>query len=458
MGRPVAFAVVTGALVVVGAGFGIRPDNAHNGLLALSFAVVGAAVLVRRPGQREAELFLVAGVAQGAVFLGRQVGTARSGAGQDWASWVAWLGIWPLPLVLAVVGATVMCFPDGHFPGRAWRRAWQVSAVVALGLALLSALWPVDYGRAGLVTAHPLQVPGVEVARSVFAVGQPLAFTSFQVLWLVCVAVRYRRADVVDRRQLRWLLGAVAVSVVVLGAGLLLEGSPRAGLLTVWLIPVAAGVAIVEAAYERLVDEVRAAAGRVVTAQDDARRRFEQDLHDGAQHRLVVLGMELGRLVDLAGRSGDEALVAAARSARDELLVATADLRALARGLHPSVLTRDGLEAALASLAEYSTVPVRLRTDVPRRCPPAVETSAYFVVGEALTNAARHSGATQVEIDLVLDASVLRVTVSDDGRGGAVPAGGLGGLADRVRSGGGRLELDSPDGAGTRIRVELPCA
>ncbi|MDT7743587.1 MAG: hypothetical protein QOE59_2665 [Actinomycetota bacterium] len=224
-----------------------------------------------------------------------------------------------------------------------------------------------------------------------------------------------------------------------------------------WLIPVAAGIAIVEAAYERMVLEVRSAASRVVTAQDDARRRFEQDLHDGAQHRLVVLGMELGRLVDLAERSGEAALMAAAASARDELLAATADLRAFARGLHPSVLTRDGLAAALVSLAEYSTVPVRIRSDLPRRCPRAVETSAYFVVGEALTNATRHSGATQVEVHLVLDASVLRVTVSDDGCGGATPAGGLVGLADRVRSGGGSFELDSPAGAGTRVRVELPC-
>ncbi len=350
-----------------------------------------------------------------------------------------------------------MCFPDGRFPGPGWRRAWQVTAVVAAVLALLSALWPVDYGRVGLVTGHPVDLPGGGVARSVFSVLQPVAFTSFQLLWLVCVAARYRRADALDRRQLRWVVGTVGVSVVVLGAGLVLEGSPRAGLLTVWLIPVAAGIAIVEAAYERLVVEVRGAARRVVTAQDDARRRFEQDLHDGAQHRLVVLGMELGRLVDLAERSGDATLAAAASSARDDLLAATADLRAFARGLHPSVLTRDGLEAALASLAEYSTVPVRIRSDLPRRCPPAVETSAYFVVGEALTNATRHSAASQVEVDVVLDASALHVTVSDDGCGGAVPHAGLVGLADRVRSGGGSFELDSPVGAGTRIRVELPC-
>jgi signal transduction histidine kinase len=454
---PTLLAVGTGLLVVVGSGLGVRPDNVHNGLLALSFALVGTCVLRRRPSQREAELFLVAGAAEGIVFLGRQVGTDSAFAVRGWAQWVAWLGIWPLPLVLVVVGATVMCFPDGQFPGAGWRRAWQASAVVATVLALLSAFWPVDYGRAGVVTGHPLDVPGGAVAGPVFAIVQPIAFTSFQVLWLVCVAARYRRADALDRRQLRWVVGAVGVSVVVLGAGLVLEGSPRAGLLTVWLIPVAAGIAIVEAAYERMVLEVRSAASRVVTAQDDARRRFEQDLHDGAQHRLVVLGMELGRLVDLAERAGDEALVAAAAAARDELLAATSDLRALARGLHPAVLTRDGLEAALVSLAEYSTVPVRIRTDLARRCPPAVETSAYFVVGEALTNAARHSGATRVEVDLVLDASVLHLTVSDDGCGGAMPAGGLIGLADRVRSGGGRLEFDSPAGAGTRVRVELPC-
>lgn len=447
----------TGVLVVAGGGFGLRLDNVHNGLLALSFAVVGASVLRRRPGQREAELFLLAGMTQGIVFLGRQVGTDVRFASKTWATWIGWLGVWPLPIVLVIVGAAIMCFPDGRFPASAWRWTWQAMVVVAVVLAALSAVWPVDYQRAGLVTAHPVGVPGADLARSVFTGAQPIAFAGFQVVWLVCVAARYRRSDPIDRRQLRWLLGAVGLSLLVLTTGLMLEGSPRAGLLTVWLLPVAAGIAIVEAAYERLVAEVRATAGRVVTAQDAARRRFEQDLHDGAQHRLVVLGMELGRLVDLAARSGDRALVTAAMAARDELLAATDDLRELARGLHPPVLTRDGLEAALVSLAEYSGVPVRLRVDLPYRCPPAVETSAYFVVGEALTNAVRHSGATQVDVSARLEATLLRLTVSDDGIGGASPAGGLVGLADRVRSGGGHFQLDSPAGAGTHIQVELPC-
>ncbi|MDT7743588.1 MAG: hypothetical protein QOE59_2666 [Actinomycetota bacterium] len=210
---PTLLAVGTGVLVLAGSGFGIRSDNVHNGLLALSFAVVGASVLRRRPGQREAELFVVTGAAEGIVFFGRQVGTHEAFAARSGAEWLAWLGIWPLPLVLVVVGATIMCFPDGHFPGPVWRRAWQVTAVVATVLALLSALWPVDYGRAGLVTGHPLDLPGGAVARSVFAVLQPVAFTSFQVLWLVCVAARYRRADALDRRQLRWVVGAVGVSV-----------------------------------------------------------------------------------------------------------------------------------------------------------------------------------------------------------------------------------------------------
>lgn len=250
----------------------------------------------------------------------------------------------------------------------------------------------------------------------------------------------------------------MALSVLVLLAGLVAEGSPRAGLLTVPLIPVAAGVAIVEASYESLMREVRSSAKRIVTAQDDARRRIERDLHDGAQHRLVVLGMELGRLVDRAETTGAHELASSASAAREQLLAATAALRDLARGIHPSVLTQDGLESALGTLADSSPIPVHLTIEVPERGSPEVEATAYFVVSEALANAARHSNATQVTVQVCRMRSDLCLDVSDDGRGGAVlHGGGLQGLSDRVTSLGGRLTLNSPTGSGTRLTVELPC-
>lgn len=458
MERATLIAGATVALVVPGMLLGVQWDNLHNGLLALSFAAVGSFVLGRRPGQREALLFLAAGLAHGVMFLGRQVGGAEDAPlGPSFTAWVAWLGIWPLPLVLVLVGATVMCFPDGRFPGRWWLMAFVAMAVAGTALALMSALWAVDYDRAGLRVHHPLALPGQDAAAAIFAVLRPLVFTAFQVVWLACLVTRFGRAGAEERRQLRWLVATVGLSLLVLSVGLAVAGSPRAGLLTTPLIPLAAGIAIVEASYEALLREVRASARRVVTAQDEARRRIERDLHDGAQHRLVVLGMDLGRVVERAERSGDPELASAASAARDQLLAATSELRDLARGIHPSALTRDGLGSALESLAESSAVAVDLRVAVDGDCPEEVAATAYFVVSEALTNVARHSGASRVWVDARMTRSALRLEVADDGRGGAVPGGGLRGLTDRVTSLGGRLTVDSPAGRGTRLAMELPC-
>jgi signal transduction histidine kinase len=371
---------------------------------------------------------------------------------------IGWLGIWPLPLVLALVGATIMCFPDGRFPSSGWRLVFGATLAAAVVLAVTSASWPVDYDRSGLVVDHPFRLSGADAAQSFFDVARPVCFTGFQLLWLGCVVRRYLAAPPDEARQLRWLVSAIALSVLALVAGLVADGSPMAGLLAWSLVPVAAGIAIVESSYDTLVREVQSSAKRVVSAQDEARRRIERDLHDGAQHRLVVLGMELGRLVDRAEAGGDPAMVASAAAARTELLAATEELRELARGIHPSVLTQDGLAPALASLADRSPLPVRLTVEVPEPCAPEVEATAYFVVCEALTNAARYSGAGQVTVDVSRTAFGLRLDVADDGRGGATLGSGLRGLADRVASLGGRLSLHD-DGAdcGTRLAVDLPC-
>ena len=210
----------------------------------------------------------------------------------------------------------------------------------------------------------------------------------------------------------------------------------------------------------RQAAELQAAARRIVTAESLARRRIERDLHDGAQQRLVSLGMELGALIEHAATAGHADVVRRAEDARRQLLDATAELREMARGIHPAALTQDGLEAALATIADRSPVPVRLQVALGRRLPPEVEATGYFVVSEALTNAARHAQAEVVDVIVSLRSDRLTIEISDDGVGGASAEGGSGlqGLADRLSALGARLEIESPPGRGTTIRTVLACA
>jgi signal transduction histidine kinase len=197
----------------------------------------------------------------------------------------------------------------------------------------------------------------------------------------------------------------------------------------------------------------------VVDAADTERRRIERDLHDGAQQRLVSLAMHLGLArAELTELPEDARRVIA--EAHDEAKEALAELRHLVRGLHPAILEDRGLDAALSGIAARSPVPVRLDVHVPDRVPPTVEAVAYFVVSEALANTAKHAGALRAGVTARREGDVLRVSVTDDGAGGADPAGGTGlpGLAQRVRSVDGTLSIDSPAGGPTVITAELPCA
>jgi signal transduction histidine kinase len=187
-------------------------------------------------------------------------------------------------------------------------------------------------------------------------------------------------------------------------------------------------------------------------------QRIERDLHDGAQARLVALAMDLGMAEERFDRDpeGARELVG---EARQEAKRALAELRDLARGIRPGLLEERGLEAAIAALAARSPVPARATVDVPRRPPAKVESAAWFVVSEALTNTAKHSGAQRATIWVTLRQGRLHVEVFDDGRGGADPAGaGLRGLAQRVEALDGTLEVNSPPGGPTVVRAVLPCA
>jgi len=203
--------------------------------------------------------------------------------------------------------------------------------------------------------------------------------------------------------------------------------------------------------------EVSRSRARLADAFEAERRRIERDLHDGAQQRLVSLTLQLGLArLDLPADSPAAASVASAHEQAKQLM---AELRELIHGIQPQVLTDLGLPAAIGELADQSPIPVAVATDLAGRLPGQVETTAYFVVAEALTNIAKHSGASSVSVTASMRGSVLTVEVSDNGRGGADPGRGTGltGLADRTAVAGGRMLLSSPAGGPTILRVELPC-
>ena len=206
---------------------------------------------------------------------------------------------------------------------------------------------------------------------------------------------------------------------------------------------------------------VRLESSRVaaVDSAEAERRRIERDLHDGAQQRLIAAAMDLGvareRLV--TDPPAGQALVA---SAHDEVKAALRELRDLVRGIHPVILEDRGLDAALSAVVARSNVPVELTVTADPRPTPAVESAAYFIVCEALTNIPRHADAAHAAVRIDADDRRLLIHVHDDGRGGADPTAGTGltGLADRVAALGGTLTLSSPTGGPTDLRVELPCA
>ena len=207
----------------------------------------------------------------------------------------------------------------------------------------------------------------------------------------------------------------------------------------------------------RLVQDLRESRARIVAAQDLERRRIERNLHDGAQQRFANALLALGMAHEQSGRNPNGPDLVA--QALEEVQTGLADLRELARGVHPRLLTESGLQAAVSSLADRSPIFTSVKASTDRRFPEAVETTAYYVVSEALANAAKHSHAENVEVSIEEQGGRLRVTVADDGIGGTNPLRGSGlvGLRDRVAAVGGSVSVNSPKGKGTVISAELPC-
>ncbi|MCW2685672.1 MAG: histidine kinase [Mycobacterium sp.] len=203
--------------------------------------------------------------------------------------------------------------------------------------------------------------------------------------------------------------------------------------------------------------ELTASRARIVAAADNARRRFERDLHDGAQQRIVSLGLEL-RAAEASVPSEQTALKEQLSHIVGGLAGVSSDLQEISRGIHPAILSRGGLGPAIKTLARRSTVPVVLDVSVGRRLPESTEVAAYYVVAEALANAAKHARASEVNIRVEAERTSLSLSIRDDGIGGAVSGKGSGliGLTDRVEALGGHLEIESPVGRGTSLVVTIP--
>ena len=204
--------------------------------------------------------------------------------------------------------------------------------------------------------------------------------------------------------------------------------------------------------------ELRASRARIVSAGDEERRRLERDLHDGAQQRLLSLGLALQLARAKLGPDANGAAELLA-DADDELRAALDELRELAHGIHPALLTDHGLASALRSLADRSTVPVTIASLPQRRLPGPAEAAAYFLVSEALANVAKYAHASRVRVSVAEIDGGVAIDVDDDGVGGADPTRGSGlrGLADRVHALDGRLTLESLPGHGTHLHAAIPC-
>jgi signal transduction histidine kinase len=279
--------------------------------------------------------------------------------------------------------------------------------------------------------------------------------------------LRWRRTGQLERLQLTpvYVCGLLTFLLVTAGTAGAGDAAWWAAFIATAVLPFAflAGllrshVAHLDAELRARLEELRASRARLVEAGDTERRRLERDLHDGAQARLVGVALLLGHARRRADADPQETSALLDR-ALAELKTSLAELRELARGIHPAVLTERGLEPALHALASRAPVPVTLEADGDERLPAPVEIAAYFVVSEALANVAKYAHATQATVAVRRASGCVTVDVTDDGVGGADAAHGSGlrGLADRVAALDGTMSLESPAGSGTRLHAEIPC-
>jgi signal transduction histidine kinase len=291
-----------------------------------------------------------------------------------------------------------------------------------------------------------------------------LAGTIAVSLWSAVVAALVAPAVSGAAPSQSWLGGLSALELIGLAAGGIVLAPVAVAATRVLALACGALASSLLAPDERAqlaarVETLESTRAGAVESADARLRRLERDLHDGAQHRLAYIAMELDRARARMAedpKGANELLT----QAHEESKKAMAELRDLVRGIHPSVLTDRGLDAAVSGLAERCPVPVDVTVALDSRPPTAVETAAYYVVAEALTNVGKHSGAHAAAVEIRKHDARLTIEVRDDGHGGAarVPGSGLEGLAQRIEALDGKLVIDSRDGGPTTIRAELPCA
>jgi len=390
---------------------------------------------------------------------------------------VAAMGIALLGGLVVITGAAIYSLVD--WPVGGWANAMLYLAVV-LAAPVLS-LWVVQglaaLQRARLHATLGLELPadGRAARRKPWPVGAWRAAATWRQFGYHLLAVLIGGAGgglvvacwLAPVAAIGYLAAghtaAVSGAAAVLAAAALLLAAPWLARLVARADEAAARALLGPSRSEALalrVESLARSRADILTATDAERRRIERDLHDGTQQRLVSLAMNLGmartRLTD-----APQAALQAIADAHDEALLALSELRDFIRGLHPAVLNDRGLAAALSGLAARAPLPVRLDVDIPRPAAASIEAVAYFIVSEALTNVAKHAQATRAEVTVVRDGDLLRIEVTDDGRGGAVLAHrdgtGLAGLAQRAAAVDGTLAIDSPPGGPTVIAVELPC-
>jgi signal transduction histidine kinase len=374
------------------------------------------------------------------------------------------------PLLLAAVVAALRAFFESVFTfvdrpfAQDYLFGWQIAGLIALPLALLWGLLRQRLARA-TVGDLVLELERTPPQGIQDALARALGDSTLEIaFWLP------ERREYVDAAGNRVdLPEGETVAVTRLDH----EGEPLAALVhdrslldEPRLVNAAGAAARMALENARLhaemraqLAEVQASRVRIVAAADEERRKIERDIHDGAQQRLVALGLQLRSAQRRLGTVDPEVDQLLA-SAMAELQLAVGELRELARGVHPAILTEEGLAAALESLVTRSPFPVSLDGAPEQRLAPEVEATAYFVACEGLTNIVKHAQASKASIAARQLDGLLVIEVEDDGAGGANAANGSGlrGLTDRVEALGGRLNVDSPAGAGTRMVAEIPCA